>query len=278
MDIEEVNIAKHDYADIIDISKYEIEDFLGRGGVGKVYGVRDTTTNKTYAMKVVSKKRENFERVKDEADIQEKFKHPGIVQVEFSFDTDKYIIIIMEKCGQDLSKTGGQGKSISEEGALSIFRQVVDAIAYIHREGYAYRDIKTENIVNCGANASSDASSDAWKLIDFGFAVSKDVLIDYPCCTPDYMAPEALHIINEDPYLGQPTDVWALGVLLYEILTGKVPFYKQRLGQTYKAIRTEEPDYSKIGNPKIIEMLKRMLDKNPETRATITEVCDTYKL
>lgn len=169
----------------------------------------------------------------------------------------------MEKCSSNLYQIAGDGLVLPEDKAMTIFRQVVDAVAYIHKAGYAHRDIKLSNIVDCGGT---------WKIIDFCHTISKDISIEIPCCTPNYRAPEALQIDDDESYFGQPTDIWALGILLYEMITGYSPFYRKSEAQIYKAIEKEEPDYSKIGNPKIVELLKRMLEKNPERRANITQV------
>lgn len=269
-DAEKVEHAKKYLSNVIDISQYEIEDFLGEGGNGNVYGIRDTKTNKVYAMKVIAKPRKKSRQfkqaylLKNEVEVQKKFKHPNIVQIELSFDTDEYIVIIMEKCGYNLFNIAGDGLVLPKNKAMSIFSQIVDATAYIHKAGYAHRDIKLSNIVDCGG---------VWKIIDFGHSIPKDTLIEIPCCTPNYRAPEALRADEDDePYLGQPTDIWALGILLYEMITGYSPFHKNTQLQMYKAIEKEEPDYSKIDDPKIIHLLKLMLNKDPEKRAGILQI------
>ena len=106
-------------------------------------------------------------------------------------------------------------KRLSELEASGIFRQVVDAIGYLHRLGIYHRDIKTENVLIDKQRRI--------RLIDFGFSVksSPSTKLTLFCGTPNYMSPE---IILKREYLGAPSDTWALGVLLFVITCGYFPF------------------------------------------------------
>jgi len=251
----------------IDISRYDIAELLGRGTQGKVYSVKDRETGKDYAMKIVAKNGPVYDMTKEEISIHTKFKHPNIVQIETSFETDNSINIVMDRCGDNLREVEKKTKFTNRE-AMIIFSQIAEAVKYIHEIGYAHRDIKSENIVRCG---------NVWKLIDFGFAVPKDKLLTKPCCTIDYLAPEVIKVDMQKSsgmtYLGQPTDIWTLGVLLYEILTTQVPFYKYTFQATYKAITDEPVKFLYITwNPDIKDLIERMLEKDPKKRITINEV------
>lgn len=107
------------------------------------------------------------------------------------------------------------GRRLEEEEARTLFRQIVEAIDYLHKKNIAHRDIKLENILL--------DESHKIKIIDFGFSVvtQKDKLLNIYCGTPSYMSPE---LAMKKDYQGWHADVWALGVLLYVFLCGKFPF------------------------------------------------------
>ena len=107
------------------------------------------------------------------------------------------------------------GRRFEEDEAKSLFRQIVEAIDYLHRKSVAHRDIKLENILLDEGHKI--------KIIDFGFSIvtQKDKLLNIFCGTPSYMSPE---LATKKDYQGWHADVWALGVLLFVFLCGKFPF------------------------------------------------------
>lgn len=252
--------------DVTDLTRYELGRVLGKGTFGLVYEVTDVTTEQKYAMKIIDKNHRSYYRTKDEVAIQSIFDHPNIVKIEKSFETNDKIVIIMELCGNDLFQTIDL-KGMPADEALNIFLQTVSAVAYIHSQGYAHRDIKSLNIIDCDGT---------WKLIDFGYAAKADTVLTSLCCTVLYAAPEAVFADEHNPYLGQPTDVWALGILLYELLYGKTPFMKRDAQKTLNSIFSDPivvPFDSKI--PKgLRDLIVKMLDKNPKKRVDINYVMD----
>jgi serine/threonine protein kinase len=107
------------------------------------------------------------------------------------------------------------GKKVSEGEAMPIFRQIVEAVAYCHRQGVYHRDIKSENVLIDKYRKI--------KIIDFGFSIKSapSTKLTLFCGTPNYMSPE---IILKRDYLGGPSDTWALGVLLFVLTAGYFPF------------------------------------------------------
>lgn len=251
--------------DVVDMTRYDIGKQIGKGGFGKVYEVSDIVTGEKYAMKVLDKNHHNFFKMKDEVAIQSSFEHPNIVKIEKSFETDNNLVIIMEKCSEELARYEKKVKKIPYKEAMGIFLQIVLAVSYIHQHGYAHRDLKPENIMKCG---------DTWKLIDFGYAAKEDAKIIGICCTLDFAAPETIYSDIHSPYFGKPTDIWALGIILFEMIYGKTPFYRKTHDATYKAItrsRVVFPEMPEIPE-ETKELINRMLTKNPTTRVDITHI------
>lgn len=233
-------------------------------------------------MKIILKSHKKFNIVKNEAEIQKKLKHPNIVAINFLFDTDDYIAIIMELAERDLFDYA-QENEINWEDAVKILKEISGAVLYIHGQGYAHRDIKRENIMGVSRGEAATKSEGArtegkaWKLIDFGFAVSAEETLKSPCSTLDYTAPEAIETAygNVEFYTGQPTDIWALGILLYELIFGKPPFYKKTYTGTYESIRNDNvvfPDTPPGVPENVKNLIVKMLDKNPKTRIKIEDV------
>ena len=111
-------------------------------------------------------------------------------------------------------------KRISEQETKKIFRRIISGIQYLHGKKIAHRDIKLDNIM---VNENYEV-----KIIDFGFSLftTKNKKLNLHCGTPSYMAPE---LVAKKDYLGSPVDIWALGVLLYKMLTGYYPFNGKKI-------------------------------------------------
>lgn len=145
--------------------------------------------------------------------------HPNIVKILDVIETNNHVNIIMEYIsGIPLSTylKGQPNSKIAERDARRIFQPLVDSVRYLHSMKVSHRDIKLENILLDGRLSP--------KLIDFGFATCILDKVKIFCGTPSYMAPE---IVLKTEYRGEPADVWAMGVLLYVMLTGIFPFKGQ---------------------------------------------------
>ncbi len=202
------------------IGKYRIEKLVGAGGMGEVYRATNLQTRKTVAVKALS----NIEgsstalaRFRNEAVIQYNLRHPNVAQLYEYFEYKSHPCIVMEfvegRLLADLIReTGGLG--IRE--SLQILADVCDAVSYMHSKGIIHRDIKSENI--------RLTAQGTVKLLDFGISVAKDTpaltRMGYTVGTPEKMAPEQHMGLKGDAR----SDVWAIGVLLYEMLTGSPPF------------------------------------------------------
>ena len=215
--------------------KYRIEQLLGRGGMGAVYRARDVRLDRMVALKVVRAELLNDgdarRRFRREAQIVARLQHPSIVSVfDFGSFADGGAFLVMELVrGEDLRHVLQREGRLDPPRALRILTAVCGAVEAAHREGVLHRDLKPENILLPGREADA-------KVLDFGVA---KVMSDEPredestlsrgslvtaagmiVGTPAYMAPEQLH--------GQPadarTDVFSLGVVAFEMMTGELPF------------------------------------------------------
>lgn len=200
---------------------------IGKGTFALVYRGRDLRQNKPVAIKCLDKRylmKNGFEKmIERELDIIQRISHPGICQFYRLVESANHvgpltdqIYFVQELCGPStLSQfcRKHEKKRLSDDEAYCVFAQVLYAVQYLHLEGIAHRDLKLTNIL-------IDESRTV-KLIDFGFASSAATWTKEFCGTPSYMSPE---IVQKKEYLGAWVDVWALGVILYKLLTGEYAF------------------------------------------------------
>jgi serine/threonine protein kinase len=194
---------------------------IGEGGMSEVYLVQDNL-DRQFAMKVLSanlSRDPSFkERFKQEAKIMANLHHPHIVQLHSFFDQDDLYCLVMEYVeGGSLKDLIKQNGPIPEERALKIFHQIAEALAYAHDKGVIHRDIKPSNILI--------GKYDIVKVMDFGIARMTEspglTRTGTQMGTLVYMSPEQ---IKDSKHVDSKTDVYSLGVTLYEMLTGKAPY------------------------------------------------------
>ncbi|WP_170266761.1 serine/threonine-protein kinase [Brevifollis gellanilyticus] len=205
---------------------YQFEFLLGRGGMGAVYKATQLSLDRPVAIKVLpggctgSEKGEYAERFKNEARTMAKMHHPSIVNVfDFGQTASGLLYFVMEYVdGTDVAQIIHSQGRLPEEHALSVTAHVCDALAYAHARGIIHRDIKPANIL---INRDGQV-----KVADFGLAKQSDsagfalTKTSVAMGTPDYVAPEAL--VHGFPLDGR-ADLYAIGVMLYNMLTGEIP-------------------------------------------------------
>jgi eukaryotic-like serine/threonine-protein kinase len=263
-------------------NKYRIEQLLGRGGMGAVYRARDMRLDRLVAVKVVRPElledQDARRRFRREAQIVARLQHPGIVSI-FDFGTlaggGAYLVMELVR-GEDLRRVLHREGRIEPARALKILTAVCAAIDAAHHEGVLHRDLKPENILLPGGEIEA-------KVLDFGVAklvadadrVSAEdttgetlaalTIAGTIVGTPAYMAPEQLGAMPLDPR----TDVFALGVIAYEMLCGDLPFSRGSLTEVILAqARGAQPLTER--DPDIPDALdravRRALDMTPEDR------------
>jgi serine/threonine protein kinase len=208
------------------LPQYQFECLLGRGGMGAVYKALQVSLDRAVAIKVLpgdlidNEDAQFAERFKNEARTMAKMNHPSIVNVyDFGETNTGLLYIVMEFIdGTDVSKMIAVQGKLPEDYALSITAHVCDALAYAHKNGVIHRDIKPANIL---INMEG-----AVKVADFGLAKANDpsqsgiTKTNMAMGTPDFVAPEAF--VPGVPLDGR-ADLYAIGVMLYQMLTGEIP-------------------------------------------------------
>ncbi len=244
------------------IGRYEIVQVLGKGGMGIVYLAKDTFLQRLVALKLLSPHLASDETVVarfiNEARISASLQHPNIVTVYEAGQDGDFVFIAMEYVnGKDLASLLRERGKFHPDETISILKAVASALDYAHQRGVIHRDIKPSNVL-----VSEDG---VVKLMDFGIArvvggerhTKTGVLVG----TPEYMAPELWEGKDADKF----SDLYSLGILAYELLTGEVPFTGDTpIAIGYKHVHVEVP---RTGiNEAVDEVLKIALAKERERR------------
>jgi MAP/microtubule affinity-regulating kinase len=253
----------------------KIEDYtfvrqIGKGAYAIVKEAIHKTTGEKVAIKVYDKltllnphRKKNVTR---EVQILQKLSHKNVVKLYETIDSVKELYLVME-CIEGMSLysklKSAAGRRFTEMEARDIFRQILLGIQYCHSKNISHRDIKLENILITNNNEV--------KIIDFGFSTcySPETKLHSFCGTPSYMAPE---IIAKKEYNGPSVDVWALGVLLYTMVTGSYPFKGENEHELYTKIGSAKYDTPLIVSRDCRELIKKMLQVDPSKRPMCEEV------
>jgi serine/threonine-protein kinase len=249
------------------IDSYRIEAPVARSGMASIYRATDLRDNRVVALKIPHPDLEAdpilFDRFQREAGIGEKLNHPKVMRV-FGGDERSRVYMVMEWCdGRLLRDILDEGR-ISHERAIHIAIGVLDALEYIHANGVVHRDLKPENIMvdDC----------DNIKLIDFGIASDAAARrLTYanftPAIgTPNYISPEQVKGKRGD---GR-SDIYSMGVILYEMLFGKLPFSGPNPMAAMNERLLNHPTPPSVADPTITpqlqEILYRALERDPKNR------------
>jgi len=204
------------------LDHYKIEKLIARSGMASIFKAEDLLNNRTVAIKFPHPEMEadvvTFDRFQREQEIGKKLDHPGVMKVYNGEKRTGQYMVMEWVDGRLLRQIMNEQKKFSPERATTIVSRVLHALDYIHSQGVVHRDLKPENImVN---------SNDEIKLIDFGIAGMEGARrltfakLSQVMGTPDYIAPEQVKGKRGD---GR-TDIYAMGIMLYELLTGETPF------------------------------------------------------
>ena len=238
--------------------RYQIIEELGKGGMGRVYKVFDTDIKEKVALKLlkpeIASDRETIERFSNELKYARKIRHKNVCGMYDLGKAEGTHFITMEYVqGEDLKSMIRMAAGLSIGAVLSIGRQVCDGLAEAHSLGVVHRDLKPQNImIDKGGNA---------KIMDFGIARStREKGITGPSVligTPEYMSPEQAEAKEVD----YRSDIYSLGIILYEMATGRVPFEGETALSVAMKHKGEIPKNPKQINPNIPEDLSSVILK-----------------
>jgi eukaryotic-like serine/threonine-protein kinase len=248
------------------VGKYELQEFLG-GGMSHVYRARDTVIGRTVAVKILTEAgcqdAEAKARFLAEARMAGNISHDNIISIyDFGEDEKQHPFMVMEFLrGEDLRHAIKGGRTGDIRSKLRIALQVARALEYIHSQKIVHRDIKPENIHVNGAGVV--------KLMDFGIAKTEGLAMTragFVLGTPYYMAPEQVTGQN----ITEQVDVYAFGVLLFELLTGAKPIAGDTVERIFYSILNEplklEPLYQAGVPQAVCDMVAKCSAKNPADR------------
>ena len=263
------------------VGNYLVKQRLGEGGMGAVYLAEHPTIGKKVALKVLhaefATNTEVVERFFNEAKAVNSIAHPNIVDiVDYGViqtgprGSDQLVYFIMEYLsGQTLAQVIRGEAPLPPERALTIALQVADALAASHRAGIVHRDLKPDNIIL----GQRGREQDFVKLLDFGIAkltsdgrTGSRTRTGLVLGTPAYMSPEQC---EGSAKVDHRTDIYALGICLYEMLVGRVPFIGEGYGEILVQHLTQkpiEPSRYRMMSPHVEQVVLKALEKRPEMR------------
>lgn len=247
----------------ITVNHFKIIQVLGRGAYGKVY--EGSIGNIPVAIKKMALDDCDLQDITNEIENQKNIRHTNVMEIYDMLVDDDNVYIIMELAtGNTLHKYLQKNGPLCEEEAAQIFYQVCLAMRSCHRKNIVHRDLKPENLLMTRDNTI--------KLIDFGHSIYVPLGETTPyatCGTLEYLAPELVERQAHD----RQVDVWCLGILLFELLTGDTPFYSNKKEQLRRRIR--KLDYTipeSFGfSPELCDLIERIL-QYPEHRINLDNI------
>jgi serine/threonine protein kinase len=250
------------------LDQYELTDLLARSGMASIFKAVDADGGAPVALKVPYIQYESdvvfSERFRREEEVGQRLVHPNVVRVLTPREKSRMYMAMEYVEGRSLRAILHAKEPLPTDQALDIARQVCGALAYLHENGVVHRDVKPENIL---ITASGQV-----KLLDFGIALFEAerrltwMGLSNAIGTPDYMAPEQIRGRRGDPR----TDIYAVGLLLYEMLTRNLPYDSPNPRALLRAKTSEEPrppSYYVPGfDPSLEAIILKAIERNPRDR------------
>ncbi|KAM4633712.1 MAP/microtubule affinity-regulating kinase 3-like [Polymixia lowei] len=246
------------------IGNYRLLKTIGKGNFAKVKLARHILTGREVAIKIIDKTQLNptsLQKLFREVRIMKILNHPNIVKLFEVIETDKTLYLVMEYAsgGEVFDYLVAHGR-MKEKEARAKFRQIVSAVQYCHQKRIVHRDLKAENLL-------LDADLNI-KMADFGFSneFTLGSKLDTFCGSPPYAAPE---LFQGKKYDGPEVDVWSLGVILYTLVSGSLPFDGQNLKELRERVLRGKYRIPFYMSTDCENLLKRFLVLNPTKRGTL---------
>lgn len=246
----------------VTFENFEFLKVLGKGTFGKVILCREKSTSHLYAIKILKKeviiKKDEVEHTLTEKRVLQSTNHPFLTSLKYSFTTEDRLCFVMEYVnGGELFFHLSKERQFSEERTKFYGAEIISAIDYLHKRGIIYRDLKLENLL-----LDKDGHI---KIADFGLC-KEDIewgkFTKTFCGTPEYLAPEVL----EDNDYGRSVDWWGVGVVMYEMIVGRLPFYNSDHDILFELILMDEVRFPKSISEDAKSLLGGLLVKDPLSR------------
>ncbi|TKR86632.1 hypothetical protein L596_011183 [Steinernema carpocapsae] len=249
------------------IGKYKLLKTIGKGNFAKVKLAKHVPTGLEVAIKIIDKtalNQSSLQKLFREVKIMKQLDHPNIVKLYQVMETDQTLYLVMEYAsgGEVFDYLVAHGR-MKEKEARAKFRQIVSAVQYLHQKNIIHRDLKAENLLLDG-----DMNI---KIADFGFSNHFSVgnKLDTFCGSPPYAAPE---LFQGKKYDGPEVDVWSLGVILYTLVSGSLPFDGQNLKELRERVLRGKYRIPFYMSTDCENLLKKFLVLNPARRGTLEAI------
>lgn len=241
--------------------RFELLGEINRGSMGIVYKALDRTLDETVAIKVLNdflcSDPQAVERFKKEAKSARRLTHPNIIRIYDFMEIDGRQLISMEYVeGEDMKKILSRHMTFCEDMVINYLRQICSALAYAHSMGIVHRDIKPANIMIDERNQVKVADFGIAKVLDAAATNNGTMIMG----TPLYMSPEQI----QGGKIDQRADIYGLGIMLYELVTGTPPFYEGSI--EYQHLHTPVPEIVCGISPTLKTVIQKCVQKNPEDR------------
>ncbi|XP_027729566.1 serine/threonine-protein kinase 36 isoform X3 [Vombatus ursinus] len=248
------------------MEKYHVLEMIGEGSFGRVYKGRKKYSAQVVALKFIPKlgrSEKELRNLQREIEIMRGLRHPNIVQMLDSFETDKEVVVVTDYAEGELFQILEDDGKLPEDQVQAIAAQLVSALYYLHSHRILHRDMKPQNILL--------AKDGGIKLCDFGFAramSTNTMVLTSIKGTPLYMSPE---LVEERPY-DHTADLWSVGCILYELAVGTPPFYTTSIFQLVSLILKDPVRWPPTISQCFKSFLQGLLTKDPRQRLAWPEL------
>ncbi|CAL1569072.1 unnamed protein product [Knipowitschia caucasica] len=251
---------------------YKVRGEIGYGTFSRVKMAFHALTKDKVAMKILDKARldPTAQRLLHREIVGlESLRHPNVVRLYEVVDTPSRLHLVLEYAGGgDLADHIYTHGRLSDHRSKIIFAQILAAVKYMHSQNFIHRDLKAENVLF--------TLSGCVKVADLGFSTrlsARTQLLETQCGSPPYAAPE---LFQDEPYLGPPVDVWAMGVLLFFMVTASMPFRAETMGKLRRRIVSGEFEMPVCVSAPCQRLLRGILRHAPEDRCAVDQIlgCD----